>query len=373
MENVTPIPVYQDQTHPILVTEPYLPSIQKYMKYVEQAFVNQRITNGGPLLQELTDRLKKLLGVKYLLIVNNGTVALQIAYKIKGIKNVISTPFTFPATLTSLMWSNIEINLCDIDKQTWNLCPDNTRNALTDLTIDGLVPVNIFGMPCDLDKFEMIRKEFGIPIIYDSAQALLSKYKGKSIYNYGDIHCISFHATKLFHSVEGGALVFKSKDEFEHATKLINFGIEETGQVFTPGINAKMSELHAAMGLCILDELPRLIENREESVFWYKHYLKDLVELQVASYECYVPPTYMSVKFATEEQLLATVDALKTEEIMARRYFYPANHKFIKSDSLHVLATNNQVTDKILCLPLMHDLSKQQIAKICRVIARAIK
>ncbi|NVK24675.1 MAG: DegT/DnrJ/EryC1/StrS family aminotransferase [Gammaproteobacteria bacterium] len=355
----------------VLVTQPYIPPLDKYMHFVEQAFDNKWLTNGGPLLKELTNRLKDYLGVKHLLIVNNGTSALQLAYKLKDLsgKTALTTPFTFPATSTALEWQNVNIRLADIDRDSWNLSASNCKTQIQKGNVDAIVPVNIFGAPCDLEAFDELGKKYDIPIIYDSAQALLSKYKGKSIFDYGDIHCVSFHATKLFHCIEGGALIFKNKEDLQRAESLINFGISEGGIVKEAGINAKMSELHAAMGLCVLDDLDFLVENRQKSVERYHSELSDCVELQTTSYDSYTPPMYMPVKFENEQELLRVNEQLNLHGYSARRYFYPANNKYIDEKRLNDLATNNQITDSILCLPLMHGLQYKHIKNIAKLIS----
>lgn len=370
--NIVPIGKIKEK---VLVTQPYVPTIDKYMHYVEKAFDNKWLTNGGPLLQELTNRLKDVLGVKHLLIVSNGTSALQIAYKIKNLANktVVTTPFTFPATSTALEWNNSKIRLADIDPNNWNLSPTAVRAVAKEQKIDAIVPVNIFGMPCDMEGFDELGRELNVPIIYDSAQALLSKYKGKSIFEYGDIHCVSFHATKLFHCVEGGAIIFNNKEDFERAEKLINFGIGDNGEVYEAGINAKMSEIHAAMGLCLLDDLPILVENRANSIARYEKELNGAVELQSMDSDHYIPPTYMPVKFATEQQLLDANEALNNAGYQARRYFYPKNHKFISEEPKALLPNSEKVCDKILCLPLMHNLDKKVIKHISYLVKQACK
>jgi dTDP-4-amino-4,6-dideoxygalactose transaminase len=360
--------------HKVLVTQPYVPSLSKYMHYVEKAFNDKWLTNDGPLLKELTDRLKDYLGVKYLLLVSNGTSALQLAYKIKGLsgKNVISTPFTFPATTTALEWQNANVILSDINKDSWNLDPQAVEQQLTKSDISAIVPVNIFGMPCDMGAFDKIGKDSQIPIIYDSAQSMLAKYNGKSVLQYGDIHCMSFHATKLFHTVEGGALTFNSKDDYERAKRLINFGIGENGVVEEPGINAKMSELHAAMGLCILDDLPMLIENREESVALYSNKLADVITFQKSKNDIYTPPMYMPIKFESEDALLSTLTQLDQHGYTSRRYFYPKNHEFLQRKTPPFLPVSDTISNKILCFPLMHNLDKEHIYKITNIVKRSI-
>lgn len=359
----------------ILVTQPYVPSLDKYMHYVEKAFDAKWLTNDGPLLQELTDKLKDYLGVKYLLLVSNGTAALQLAYKIKNLsgKNVISTPFTFPATTTALEWQNAKVTLSDIDPRSWNLDPSAVKQSLLTKKIDAIVPVNIFGMPCDMEAFDTLGKENNIPIIYDSAQSMLSKYKGKSVLQYGDIHCMSFHATKLFHTVEGGALVFNSKEEYERAKRLINFGIGDNGVVEEAGINAKMSELHAAMGLCILDDLPMLIENRERSVEQYKAALGNSVTFQSNEQDVYTPPMYMPVKFETEEALLTAKSELDNYGYSARRYFNPEKNKYIPPKSYSQLVISNKISSNIMCLPLMYGLPYKHIKMISNIVKGSLR
>lgn len=270
--NMNKASILKQQNNGMLVTQPYVPDIIKYMKYVEQAFNSKWLTNGGPLLEELTLRLKELLKLEYLLLVNNGTNALQIAYQTKDLseKTALTTPFTFPATSNAMHWQNTNVEFADIDKNSWNLCPSSVAQALKRKAIDAIVPVNIFGTACNMEDFDRLAKQHDIPVIYDSAQSMLSNFKGKSIFEYGDIHCISFHATKLFHCVEGGALAFKEKSDYDRAKRLINFGFDQQGYVVEPGLNSKMSELHAAMGLCVLDELPILIDDRENSIDCYK-------------------------------------------------------------------------------------------------------
>lgn len=365
----------KQQAKPVLVTQPYAPPVEQYMKYVKQILENRWFTNDGPLLKELTERLKAHFGVPYLLIVNNGTSALQLAYKIKGLTGhkAVTTPFSFPATATALEWQSSTPVLADIDKQSWNLCPRAVEQVVKDQDIKAIVPVNIFGAPCDMSAFDELGSKYDIPIIYDSAQALLSQYNGRSVLHYGDIHCISFHATKLFHCVEGGALIFNNKNDYERAKRLINFGIDDNGHVPEPGINAKMSELHAAMGLCVLDELPNLIEQRQQVVESYQRELDGAVEFQSTEYQAYTPPMYMAIKFNSENELLGVSDALNQAGYQARRYFYPKNHGFLAAESLELLNVNNQVSNKVLCLPLMHDLPQRHIKAISQIVKKGTK
>ncbi|MDA8621196.1 DegT/DnrJ/EryC1/StrS family aminotransferase [Psychrosphaera sp.] len=354
------------------VTRPYFPPIENYTKLVERVYENGWLTNGGPVLGELTERLKQKFQTEHLLIVNNGTSALQVAYKIFNLenKNVITSPYTFPATATALQWVGANVVHADICPKTWNLDPKSVREVLAKQKIDAIVPVNIFGNPCDLAEFDRIGKEYNIPIIYDSAQALLSKYDNQSIFNFGDVHCVSFHATKLFHTVEGGALIFKNKAHYQTAQKLINFGIESSGEVLIPGTNAKLSELHAAMGMCVLDDLNKLVLSRERSIALYKKNLHSLIKFQSFNENDYVPPMYMPILFPSERTLLDAEKLLHTHNVLSRRYFYPRNHKFLtdQQTSKHNLSQCDLISNRILCIPLMHEMKTTEIIEVCQLI-----
>ncbi len=355
---------------PTYVTKPYFPPIEKYFKYIQTAYDNNSLTNNGPLVQKLTERLKNKLGVKHLLLVNNGTIALQVAYQIKNLagKKVITTPYTFAATATALQWQGAKVVLGDIDTTSWNLAPHSVEQALAKKQAEAIVAVNLFGQPCELDALESLAKQYKVPLIYDSSHALLSTYKGKSIFNYGDIHCISFHATKLFHCVEGGAMVFNSEEEYLLAKKLINFGIEDNGDVNFAGINGKLSEVHAAMGLCVLDDIEALVAERQALIDLYKHELNDLVTYQQAPFECYTQPIYMPVQFNTEAELIAAEKALKAANIFPRRYFVPENYKFLKQSSSQSIKQCGKVANRVLCLPLMNGLPPSKVVDICDII-----
>lgn len=360
---------------PIYVTQPYLPPIEKYFKYIRGAFDRNVLTNNGPLVQELTERLKKKLGVEHLLLVNNGTIALQIAYNVKKLskKNVITTPYTFAATSTALDWQGANTVLAEVDEKSWNITPESVEEFLSTGQGDAIVAVNLFGQPCELEKLDSIAQRYNAPLIYDSAHALFSTYQNKSVFDYGDIHCISFHATKLFHCVEGGAMTFKNEEEYILAKKLINFGMSENGDIEHAGINGKLSEIHAAMGLCVLDDLDDLINERESLIYLYKKLLANLVVFQQAEFNHYTQPIYMPIKFPSEELLIKCLNALNNEGYYPRRYFMPQNYKFLPKSQNSQLNKCNTIAKKIMCLPLMNGLNKDHVKKICKIISTTLK
>ena len=247
----------------IPVTRPHLPEKSRYLGYISRCYENGQLTNNGPLVQELKARLEDYLGVQNLLLVANGTLALQIAYKTLGVSGkAVTTPFTFVATSSSLKWEGIEPVFADINGETLNLCPEKTKGVL-DPDVTAMVPVHVYGNPCDVDAFDQIAEDHDLKVIYDAAHAFGVRLNGRSILQWGDAATLSFHATKVFHTVEGGAIVFKKREDYERACRLINFGYEE-GEIVDEGINAKMSEFHAAMGLSMLDEIETVLQKRGE-------------------------------------------------------------------------------------------------------------
>lgn len=238
----------------IPVTRPYIPRRERLIHYLNRIDQSQTLTNFGPLHHELKHKLEEYLGVENLLLVANGTLALQIAYKTLGLTGkVLTTPFTFIATASSIKWEGLEPVFGDIDPETFNLdvktLPDNPR----ELGITAIVAVHVYGNPCDVEALQTYARKHNLKLIYDAAHAFGVKLNGQSVLQYGDASALSFHATKIFHTGEGGAIIFKQKEDYERALRLINFGFDEQKNIVDIGINAKMSEYHAAVGLPITD------------------------------------------------------------------------------------------------------------------------
>jgi dTDP-4-amino-4,6-dideoxygalactose transaminase len=335
----------------IPVTRPHLPEMSRYLKYIERCYENNQLTNNGPLVQELKARLEEYLGVQNLLLVANGTLALQIAYKVLGVsKKAITTPFTFVATSSSLKWEGIEPVYADIDAQSLDLSPEKVLEAI-DPEVTALVPVHVYGNPCDVEAFDRLAKDHDLKIIYDAAHAFGVRLNGKSILQWGDAATLSFHATKVFHTVEGGAIVFKKKEDYERACRLINFGYEE-GEVVDEGINAKMSEFHAAMGLSMLDEIETVLAKREEVHQRYYEALESLYEMPVWKEGATRNYAYFPVLFPSEDALLKTQERLNEAGIFPRRYFYPSldTRGYDLSDGENPISRDR--ASRVLCLPM---------------------
>ena len=335
----------------IPVTRPHLPEMSRYLKYIERCYENNQLTNNGPLVQELKARLEEYLGVQNLLLVANGTLALQIAYKVLGVSGkAITTPFTFVATSSSLRWEGIEPVYADIDAQSLDLSPEKVLEVI-DPDVTALVPVHVYGNPCDVEAFDRIAKEHGLKVIYDAAHAFGVRLNGKSILQWGDAATLSFHATKVFHTVEGGAIIFKKREDYERACRLINFGYED-GEVVDEGINAKMSEFHAAMGLSMLDEIETVLAKREEVHQRYYEALKDHFEMPVWNEGATRNYAYFPVLFPSEDVLLKTQERLNEAGIFPRRYFYPSLDALGHNQSDGENAISRDRASRVLCLPM---------------------
>ena len=350
------------------VTKTYLPNKEIYIKYIDEIYKSGKITNNGPLVQKLEKRLAKYLGVKNIVLVSNGTSALEIAYRTLDIKDfAITTPFSFVATTSSLVTNGIKPIFCDIDKDT--LCIDASKIAdkITKST-SAIVPVHVFGNACNVEAIDKIAKENNLKVIYDAAHAFGVKYKDKSILNYGDISILSFHATKLFHTIEGGALVVNDESLVQKAKFLRNFGIDGQESIPDLGTNAKMNEFEAAMGLCMLDEIDTILAKREE--LWHNYYvsLKDIVKLQIRDESATNNFGYFPVIFKNEQECLKVKLALNKKDIYPRRYFYPSLDSLNYIEPKQYMPNSRDISSRILCLPLYPTMPKDVQSLIISII-----
>jgi dTDP-4-amino-4,6-dideoxygalactose transaminase len=353
----------------INVTKTYLPELKKYEAYIEKIFKLGFLTNNGPLVKELQTRLEKYLGVKHILLVSNGTIALQIAYKLLEIKGeAITTPFSFVATTSSQIWQGINPVFADINKDTFNIDYRKIEEKISKNT-SAIIPVHVFGNACDVEKIDEIAKIYNLKVIYDAAHAFGVKYKGNSVLNYGDISTLSFHATKIFHTIEGGALVINDDEIYDKARRIINFGISDAGHITDVGINGKMNEFQAAMGLCVLDDIDKIFENRKKVYDNYMNYLSKNVIRQEQNINSSLNYCYFPTVFKDEENLLKVQAVLASENIYTRRYFYPSLNDlpYIK-DKPHRASNSEFVSSRILCLPLYDSLESEVQKNIINII-----
>lgn len=352
----------------IPVTKSYLPSKVKYKAYVDKIYESEWLTNNGSLLQELEKRLAKYLGVKNIILVANGSLALQLAYKALNLTGeVITTPFSFVATANTLAWEGLKPVFADINPQTFNLAPENIVPLITKKT-SAIVPVHVFGNPCEVESIQSIADKHSLKIIYDAAHAFGSQYKGQSVLNYGDISTLSFHATKLFHTIEGGAVI-TNDDELAKKIRLqINFGISSPAEINSVGTNAKMNEFEAAMGLCVLDEIEAIKVGRQQVWETYQKELAGSVIFQKWNKYSHNNYAYAPILFETEGQLLKVESELKQNKILPRRYFYPSldTLDYLKTDQ--ICSNSRMVASRILCLPIYPSLDQKSQEKITNIV-----
>lgn len=354
----------------INVTKPFLPPKQDYDKFLEGIWHRNWITNHGPLVNELESKLKEYLGVPNILFLNNGTIALQIAIKALELKGeVITTPFSYVATTSSLVWENCEPVFVDIDAHTFNIDPAKIEAAITPQT-SGILATHVFGNPCDIEAIERIAKKHELKVIYDAAHCFGTTYKGKSVFNYGDIATTSFHATKLFHTAEGGAVFTQDPALLKKMAYLRNFGHETPTSFAMMGVNGKNSELHAAMGLSVLPYIDDILQKRRSASFHYNELLKNLdVKTQKLIDALGYNYSYYPVVFKTEALLQQVIEELNLYKVFPRRYFYPSLNQlnYVKQQDCPV---STDIASRIICLPLYFDLSFEEIDMIAGILLR---
>ncbi|WP_207533045.1 DegT/DnrJ/EryC1/StrS family aminotransferase [Desertivirga arenae] len=354
----------------IPVTKPYLPDLKEFDEYIASIWERQWLTNNGPLVNELEIRLKEYLNVNHMLYVSNGTIALQIAIKALGLKGeIITTPFSFIATTSSIVWEGCEPVFVDIEADTFNIDPLKIEEAITPKT-SAILATHVFGNPCKVEAIQRIANKYGLKVIYDAAHCFGTKYKGRSVYEYGDISTTSFHATKLFHTIEGGAVFTQNPDLLKRMVYMRNFGHHGPEEFVEVGINGKNCELHAAMGLCNLNHADEILAKRK---LLYEYYLKRLANVKCSFQQLEANQiynyAYFPVVFESEELMLNCMNELKNEKVFCRRYFYPslASLPFLDKTEMPVC---DSIVNRILCLPLYHTLTTVDLDMICRIILR---
>lgn len=354
-------------------SKPYLPDKQKYFKYVEKIYDTKQLTNNGPLVRELESRLKKYLGVKNIVLISNGTLALELSYKALGIKKqAITTPFSFVATVSSLVFNDIKPKFVDINSKTFNIDEKNIEKAISK-NIEAIVPVHVFGNACEVEEINNIAKKHNIKVIYDAAHAFGTSYMGKSILNYGDISTLSFHATKVFHTIEGGAIITNNNELAKKIKYMISFGIDENNDISSLGVNAKMNEFQAAMGLCLLDNIDFIMEKRSEIWESYRKEFDGYVEFQERNKKATNNFSYFPILLKDEKELLKIQKKLNNENIHPRRYFYPSLDTLNYIKTRKPMINSQNISEKILCLPIYPDLDKKVQNNIIKIVIDCLK
>lgn len=350
---------------------PSIPNQKQYLKYVKKILGSRILTNNGPFLNKFEIEIKKRLKVKNVIFCTNATIALQIALKVLNSKNVLTTPFTYIATINAIRWIRLNIFFSDISKETLNLDPKKINQKLLN-KVDTILPVNSFGNFSDFDFFEKIRKKRKCKIIYDSSHCFEIKRNKKSILKYGDANIVSFHATKIFNTCEGGMIIFRKKKDYLKAKKMIQNSIEN-GNIDKKiiGTNAKMSELHAAWGLTLLERLNQVISKKSKLFKAYKNELmrKVIIPLNNLAENNF---GYMPIIFKSERKLKEINNELIKNNIICRRYFFPSLDKIIKSKNNVKLTVANNIAKRILCLPINENMKIFEAKKISKIILKSI-
>lgn len=364
---------------PIYVTRPFMPPLDEYVQGLEEIWKNKWLTNNGPVLQRYTKKMKDFLDVENVTMFNNGTLALQIGLQGLGISGeVITTPFTFVATTHALYWNKIRPVFCDIEPDHYTLDPEKVEAAITPWTT-AILAVHVFGYPCNLDALADIARRHNLKLIYDVAHAFGVKIDGESIAQYGDLSMFSFHATKLYHSLEGGMLTFPNPALRTEVDYLKNFGFKNEVEVVMPGTNAKMNEMQALMGLTMLKYVPQLIEKRRAITELYREQLQSipgihlppLLSDEIDYNYAYFPIEINEREFGISRDQL--YEKLKEYNIFARRYFYPLICDFACYRNVPVadsLKSARGVAERILILPIYYDLELDQVERICDILAQ---
>lgn len=354
----------------IPVTKPFMPRLEEYESYIRGIWQRQWLTNNGPLVNELELQLKHYLKVPHLLYVSNGTSALQIAIKALGLKGeIITTPFSFIATTSSILWEGWKPVFVDIDPHTLNMDPRLIEAAITPQT-SAIIATHVFGNPCDIDAIQEIAARHHLKVIYDASHCFGTQYRERSVFHYGDISITSFHATKLYHTIEGGAVFTQDADLLKEMAYMRNFGFNGPEDFACVGINGKNSEFHAAMGLVNLKYADELLWRRKEQYLHYAKLLQGLnMEMQAIDKNAEYNHAYFPIVLPSEEILKKMEAHLIGHGIYPRRYFYPSLHtlRFVeKYECAHSLS----IAQRIMCLPMHHELTEEEMHMIVRVLLR---
>jgi dTDP-4-amino-4,6-dideoxygalactose transaminase len=366
---------------PIFVTQPALPPLGEFTELLKQIWDNKILTNEGPFHKQFEKELAEYLGVKYISVFTNGTLALMTALQSLRITGeVITTPFSFVATTHALWWNNIKPVFADIEPVHFNLDPEKVEAAITPQTT-AIMPVHVYGNPCNLDRFQQIADTYGLKLIYDAAHAFGVKINGNSVLNYGDLSILSFHATKVFNTIEGGAIISPDEKTKKRIDYLKNFGFADETTVIAPGINAKMNELQSAYGLLQLKYVDSCIDKRKKITTIYREQLNDVDGIKFLSDIEGVDHSFAYFPILVDEKIFRSTrdelyEELKRYNIFGRRYFYPLISQFPTYRGLQSARPDNlpiatKVAEQVICLPIYPNLNITEITQITNIIKSA--
>lgn len=362
---------------PLFVTKPFLPPLDEFNEYLKEIWDSKWVTNNGKFHQSLEKALCEYLGVKYISLFSNGTLALITALQAMRISGeVITTPYSFVATTHSLWWNNIKPVFVDIEPVTFNMDPDRIEAAITPKTT-AILPVHVYGNPCNVDRIKEIAEIYGLKVIYDACHTFGVTINGIPVLNFGDLSVMSFHATKVFNTFEGGAIICHDEATKKRIDNLKNFGFINETTVIMPGINAKMNEVQAAVGLLQLKYIDRVIEKRKQIVKQYRSYFNeiegityvdDIIDIK-HSYS-FFPIFIDKIKYGKERDVV--YEDLKKASVLGRRYFYPLISQFppyhgLESAEDGKMPVAEKTTKEVICLPLHPEMTDKDIYRVLQV------
>lgn len=366
---------------PILVVSPSMPPFEEYVEEIRSIWETKHLTHQGPKHQELQKKLENYFNIDNVSLIVNGHVALEIALEALDLKGeVITTPFTFASTTQAILRCGLTPVFCDINENDFTIDVTKIEDLITEKTC-AILPVHVYGNICDVEKIEEIAKKYNLKVIYDAAHAFGEEYKGRNISNYGDISMFSFHATKVFNTVEGGCLCYDDSSLIQKINSLKQFGqIVGTDDVPLIGSNAKMTEIHAAMGICNLNHIDEYIKRREKVVECYRHCLGNIEGIKISPIQPHVKNNYSYFPVIFEEEKLHIsrddiANILIANNIYPRKYFYPLTSDFECCKNLGISADvpiAQKISKEVLTLPCYSDLSVDDVKEICHIILNAI-
>ena len=349
----------------IYITRPYLPPKEEYLKRVSAIFERDILTNQGPEVQELEARMRELFGVEHFQYVTNGTVALQLALRALDITEgeIITTPFSYVATTSSILWERCTPVFVDIEPDNFTLDPAKIEAAITPRT-KAIMPVHVFGYACNVEAIQAVADKYHLKIIYDAAHTFAARYKDRALCSYGDISTLSFHATKLFHTIEGGACIVNNAEVNKKLELIKRFG-HNGDEHFTLGINAKQDEFNAAMGNALLPHLDYILAERKKLSELYDSLLAGKLRRPANQQGLEYNYAYYPVVFESEKDLLAAFERLHGIDVYPRRYFYPSLNTLSYLEQTESCPISEDISVRIACLPLFVGLTEEIIKKIC--------
>jgi len=367
---------------PVYVTQPALPDLKEFIPYLEEIWQSKQLTNNSQFHQQLEKEMTEFLGVKHVALFANGTLALLTALQVLRITGeVITTPYSFVATTNSLWWNNLRPVFVDVDPVYGNLSPDRIEEAITPQT-SAIMPVHVYGNPCQMERIQAIADTYGLKVIYDAAHAFGNNYKGKSILNWGDLSILSFHATKTYNTMEGGAIICHDEKTKKRIDYLKNFGFAGETTIMAPGINSKMNEMQAALGLVQLNHHQSNILKRELIAKTYIKFLKNIKGMSILSHSEYLSnynysyfPIFVDYKdFGKHRDELYKI--LMDNGIYGRRYFFPLISEFptyrgLPSAKIEFLLNAHKLAKSVICLPIYPDLDIEEVENICKIIIQS--